>query len=178
MRFTQVSLGAAQTRERVELLSLRITLTLTYLTAAPSLSATTNTVVNYGSVPAYEAKQWRKTFQQSKLRNRRQRTSIQGLREMSSRVADKHMPSLQCAKTSCTHRPDDGAGTDLWNVGKLIPVHGALQPTRQPSSSSKPPATNQFYCKCYRTGSETSLPATWLHNPEDQNKQETRCHTP
>jgi hypothetical protein len=32
------------------------------------------------------------------------------------------------------HRPDDGGSTDLWNVGKLIPVYTALQPKRQPSS--------------------------------------------
>jgi hypothetical protein len=30
-------------------------------------------------------------------------------------------------------RPDDGGSTDLWNVGKLIPVCTALQPKRQPS---------------------------------------------
>jgi hypothetical protein len=36
-----------------------------------------------------------------------------------------------------THRPDDGGSTDLWNVGKLIPVYTALQPRRQPSSTSK-----------------------------------------
>jgi hypothetical protein len=28
--------------------------------------------------------------------------------------------------------------TDLWNVGKLIPVHTALQPRRQPSPCSQP----------------------------------------
>jgi hypothetical protein len=33
------------------------------------------------------------------------------------------------------HRPDDGGSTDLWNVGKLIPVYTALQPRRQPSSN-------------------------------------------
>jgi hypothetical protein len=32
-------------------------------------------------------------------------------------------------------RPDDGGSTDLWNVGKLIPVYTVLQPTRQPSST-------------------------------------------
>jgi hypothetical protein len=30
-----------------------------------------------------------------------------------------------------THRPDDGSSTDLWNVGKLIPVYTALQPRWQ-----------------------------------------------
>jgi hypothetical protein len=30
--------------------------------------------------------------------------------------------------------PDDGGSTDLWNVGKLIPVYTVLQPRRQPSS--------------------------------------------
>jgi hypothetical protein len=34
------------------------------------------------------------------------------------------------------HRPDDGGSTDLWNVGKLVPVYTALQPRRQPSSTS------------------------------------------
>jgi hypothetical protein len=36
------------------------------------------------------------------------------------------------------NRPDDGGSTDLWNVGKLIPVYTALQPRRQPSSYSPP----------------------------------------
>jgi hypothetical protein len=30
------------------------------------------------------------------------------------------------------HRPDDGGGKDLWNVGKLLPDYTALQPRRQP----------------------------------------------
>jgi hypothetical protein len=30
-----------------------------------------------------------------------------------------------------THRPNNGGSTDLWNVGKLTPVHKALQPRRQ-----------------------------------------------
>jgi hypothetical protein len=34
------------------------------------------------------------------------------------------------------HCPDDGSNTDLWNVGKLIPVYMVLQPRRQPSSYS------------------------------------------
>jgi hypothetical protein len=36
-------------------------------------------------------------------------------------------------------RPDDGGSTDLWNVGKLIPVYTALQPRRQPPSKLEPP---------------------------------------
>jgi hypothetical protein len=32
-----------------------------------------------------------------------------------------------------TYRPDDGGSKDLWNVGKLLPDHMALQPRRQPS---------------------------------------------
>jgi hypothetical protein len=32
-----------------------------------------------------------------------------------------------------THRPDDGGSTDLWNVGKLIPVYTVLKPRRRPS---------------------------------------------
>jgi hypothetical protein len=32
--------------------------------------------------------------------------------------------------------PDDGSSKDLRNVGKLIPVFTALQPTRQPNSSN------------------------------------------
>jgi hypothetical protein len=35
-----------------------------------------------------------------------------------------------------THRPDDGGSTDLWNVGKPVPVYTALQPRRQPSSTT------------------------------------------
>jgi hypothetical protein len=37
-----------------------------------------------------------------------------------------------------SHRPDDGGGKDLWNVGKLLPDYTALQPRRQQSSYSPP----------------------------------------
>jgi hypothetical protein len=33
---------------------------------------------------------------------------------------------------------DDGSSKYLWNVGKLLPAYAALQPRRQPSSSSPP----------------------------------------
>jgi hypothetical protein len=42
-------------------------------------------------------------------------------------------PVLPPSSRHYTHRPDDGGSTDLWNVGKLIPVYTALQPWRQPS---------------------------------------------
>jgi hypothetical protein len=38
----------------------------------------------------------------------------------------------------CRDDGDDWNCTDLWNVGKLIPVHAALQPNRLPSSQSPP----------------------------------------
>jgi hypothetical protein len=40
----------------------------------------------------------------------------------------------------CLHdyRPDDGGSTDLYKVGRLIPVYTALQPRRQTSSYSQP----------------------------------------
>jgi hypothetical protein len=48
------------------------------------------------------------------------------------------LPTLQ------SYRPDDGGSTDLWTVGKLTPpVHTALQPRRQPYSSSCKSATLQ-----------------------------------
>jgi hypothetical protein len=41
---------------------------------------------------------------------------------------------LSISRAQLDHRPDDGGSTDLWNVGKLIPVYRALQPRRRPSS--------------------------------------------
>jgi hypothetical protein len=38
----------------------------------------------------------------------------------------------------CRLGPDDGESTELWNIGKFIPVYTALQPKRQPSSYSPP----------------------------------------
>jgi hypothetical protein len=40
----------------------------------------------------------------------------------------------RCSAVQTGHRPNVGDSTDLWNVGKLIPVYTALQPRRQPSS--------------------------------------------
>jgi hypothetical protein len=45
---------------------------------------------------------------------------------------------LWYANTQITNPTDDGGSTDLWNVGKLIPVYTALQPRRQPSSYLAP----------------------------------------
>jgi hypothetical protein len=33
---------------------------------------------------------------------------------------------------AAAYRPDDGRDTDLWNIGKLIPVYTALQRRRKP----------------------------------------------
>jgi hypothetical protein len=37
-----------------------------------------------------------------------------------------------------THCPDDGGSTDLWNVGKLLPVNSPLRPRRQPFLHLRP----------------------------------------
>jgi hypothetical protein len=79
-------------------------------------------------------------------------------------------------------RPDDGNGTDLWNVHKLIPVYTALQPRRQPSSSiiillmrlkehpSRFPAVcpNEFRGTICRYTQTVSHPNPCLHPTHDQ----------
>jgi hypothetical protein len=50
-------------------------------------------------------------------------------------TVDKHKITAWKKVKTNIHRPDDGRSTDLWNVGKLIPVYTALQPTKQPSSN-------------------------------------------
>jgi hypothetical protein len=36
------------------------------------------------------------------------------------------------------HQGNDTGSTDLWNIGKFVPIYMALQPRRQPSSKSLP----------------------------------------
>jgi hypothetical protein len=45
--------------------------------------------------------------------------------------------SLPTFQRCVTYRPDDGDSTDLWNVGKLVPVHMVLQPRREPFYSRR-----------------------------------------
>jgi hypothetical protein len=45
---------------------------------------------------------------------------------------------VDCYEFTDVWGPDDGGSTDLWNVGKLIPVNTALQLRRQPSSKCVP----------------------------------------
>jgi hypothetical protein len=43
-----------------------------------------------------------------------------------------------------THRPDDRGSTDLWNVGKLIPVYMAVRTTNQHSKRPDVPLTRNI----------------------------------
>jgi hypothetical protein len=49
-------------------------------------------------------------------------------------AVSRNTAAVYTAMGTLTHRPDDGGGKALWNVGKLIPVYTALQPRVQPSS--------------------------------------------
>jgi hypothetical protein len=49
---------------------------------------------------------------------------------------------------SSTHRPDDGGGKNLWNMGKLVPDYTALQSRRRPSLYS-PPWEPQILLLCF-----------------------------
>jgi hypothetical protein len=50
-----------------------------------------------------------------------------------------------------THHPNDGGSTELWNVGKPIPVYTMLQHRRQPSSYSPPWAPQIILCVRVKT---------------------------
>jgi hypothetical protein len=52
-----------------------------------------------------------------------------------SALADWFLYLKPIPRMRLTYRPDDGGSKDLWNVGKLLLDHMALQPRRQPSST-------------------------------------------
>jgi hypothetical protein len=60
-----------------------------------------------------------------------------------------------------SHCPDDGGSKDLWNVGKLVPDHTALQPRRQSLIALMMEAarTSETLVNVYQT--------TRCYNPED-----------